>query len=96
MKLNVLLYKDAANPEGYDGAWPAKVREVEDDAHAPTAPWVEMSVEQFEAVIATGKTAATIVSDQVNAAQLAAVAAVVQDQKITDFKALQAAATAKP
>ena len=96
MKLNVLLYKDTANPNGYPGTWPAKCREVKDTAAAPTAPWVEMTLDQFRAATSNGNSAAaTAISAQIISNQMAAAVSADQAQKITDFKSLQAAAAAK-
>lgn len=46
MKLHVLLYRDADNPRQIPWLWPAQVREMDDEA-APDAPWLEMSLDEY-------------------------------------------------
>ena len=49
MVLDVLMYADTANPDGYPPAWPAEVKELPDESPLPEAPWQRMTVEEYEA-----------------------------------------------
>lgn len=48
MKLAVKLYKDVPNaPKGIPQSWPAEVMELIDGRQFPGAPWIEMSLEEY-------------------------------------------------
>lgn len=89
MKLNVLLYADApSNPRNLPADWPAEVREVADNAPAPTAPWIEMTVAAYLAYRAAreasvpAKTAAELADEAAEQAErelLAQIATVADD-----------------
>lgn len=48
MKLSVLLYKDAQNPLGIPGHWPAQVLETD---KAPNSDWLVMDRSEYDAYL---------------------------------------------
>ena len=49
MRLFVKLYKDTANEEGLPGEWPAQVREIHDPEEPISPPWIQMTVQEYDA-----------------------------------------------
>ncbi len=57
MKINFLTYANTPNPAGIPAAWPAQVQAVDDTAPAPSAPWQQMTVTQYQAYLTANQSA---------------------------------------